>query len=219
MRRLTSIVAVNEDGVIGAGNALPWRLRTDMKFFREQTSGNVVLMGRKTFDSLGQRCLPNRYNVVVSHSFGLLPNNDECASATGIADALFRASIAPKKYREQFVIGGASMYEQFAPFTDRYLITLVQKRVPEGDTFFDQTFLGNPDQWEIVELLKQAASDIDEAPFSIFEVIARDPEVFRERRESAISGAKRAAMAGVKPRSFAPRARSVDDDPRPYSMF
>ncbi|HEX8623340.1 MAG TPA: dihydrofolate reductase [Allosphingosinicella sp.] len=219
MERLTSIVAVNHEGVIGCGNALPWRLKTDMRFFRESTIGNVVLMGRKTFDSLGRKCLPRRYNVVVSHDFGLFAETSECRSAIGIEDALFRASLAPREFREVFVIGGASMYGQFARYADRYLITLVEKSVPNGDTFFDQSFLGDPDAWQINPLRSVPAGPDDEASFAIFEVTARDPEGFRHLRMQAIEAAK-AASTRLNRASNLPRSRRrLEPDDRSYSML
>jgi len=220
MHRLTSIVAVNEEGVIGCGNALPWRLKTDMRFFKGTTTGNVVLMGRKTFDSLGRKCLPNRFNVVVSHSFNLFDESPECRSASGISDALFRSTLAPRSYNEVFVIGGASMYEQFAPYVDRYLITLVEKLVPNGDTFFDQSFLGNPDEWDVGHLSRVAASAEDEASFSIFEIVARNPQAFLDRRLSAIESARSASTRATqrKTSSSARRSRTLSQD-QSYSML
>jgi dihydrofolate reductase len=194
MQHLTSIVAVNRDGVIGCGNTLPWRLKSDMRFFRQTTTGNVVVMGRKTYDSLGQRCLPNRYNVVITHHFGLFPKAEDCDFATGIEDGLFRASLAPRKYGDVFVIGGASMYEQFSPFVDRYLITLVEKDVPNGDTFFRESLLGDLADWEMQPLDSIAASSDDEASFSIFELRSRRTKEIRDRRAEAIETARCAVM-------------------------
>jgi dihydrofolate reductase len=200
MKRLTSIVAVNHEKVIGSGNALPWRLRTDMQFFRETTLGNVVLMGRKTYDSLGKRPLKGRFNVVVSHSFGLIQPSPDCTSATGIDDALFRAKRAPRDYREHFVIGGASMYDQLAPYVDRYLVTLVDKTVPGGDTFFDDSFLHDPEQWDLRELFSKSKSDLDEASFTVFEIVSKNPASFAERRRQAIARAEAEATAGLRKR-------------------
>jgi len=213
MRSLTSIVAVNRDGVIGRQNGLPWRLRSDMKFFREQTLDNVVIMGRKTFDSFGRGALPRRYNIVISTHFGLFPEDSDCCTATGVEDALFRATLAPRIYKESFVIGGATIYEQFAPFVDRYLITLVEKDVPDGDTFFNQEPLGDPDEWEIRPLLSCPASEADEADFTTFEVMARNPELFRERRELAIERGRIAASEGraARSRSRGPKAAAGGD--------
>ena len=196
MRSLTSIVAVNREGVIGRQNGLPWRLRSDMRFFREQTLDNVVIMGRRTFDSFGRGALPRRFNIVISSHLGLFPEDSDCRTATGVEDSLFRATLAPRIYKECFVIGGATIYEQFAPYVDRYLITLVDKEVPDGDTFFNQEPLGDPDEWEIRPLLHCPASEADEAAFTTFEVLARNPELFKERRELAIERARIAASEG-----------------------
>jgi dihydrofolate reductase len=214
MKSLTSIVAVNHDRVIGAGNALPWRLRSDMRFFREQTLGGVVIMGRKTYDSLGRRPLKERYNVVVSHSFGLIEPSPECTSAAGIADALFRSDRASRSFRRHFVIGGASMYEQLAPYVDRYLITLVDKEVPDGDTFFDDTFLHNPEEWELREMFRQPKTDFDEASFTVFEVVARDASAFAARRTAAIIRGEAEATSGRKRlRNRGEQMRSTSEEP------
>jgi dihydrofolate reductase len=196
MKHLTSIVAVNREGVIGCGNTLPWRLKRDMRFFRETTSPHIVLMGRKTFDSLGRRCLPNRHNIVISHSFGLFPETDNCRSAHSIDEALFRASLALKKYGEVFVIGGASMYEQFAQYVDRYLITMVEKAVPEGDTFFNQEPLGDADRWTIKQLFRQDADAENEAPFTVFEAVSKQAQEFSIRRAEAIEAGRISGTAG-----------------------
>jgi len=218
MEHLTSIVALNHERVIGAGNSLPWRLKSDLRFFRERTHGNVVLMGRKTYNSLGNKPLKGRFNVVVSHSFGLFASTDEAVAATGIEDALFRASRAPKAFRGHYVIGGASMYDQLAPFVDRYLITLVDKLVPEGDTFFDDTFLRNPAHWDLNELFRRPQSELDETSFTVFEVVARDPKPFAERRREAIALGERQATSGLNRRTRAIGRRAAQAVPT-YSML
>lgn len=220
MKSLTSIVAVNHDKVIGAGNALPWRLRSDMRFFREQTLGGIVLMGRKTYDSLGKSPLKGRYNIVVSHNFGLIEPSPDCTSAIGIDDALFRSEIAPKNFRGHFVIGGASMYDQLAPYVDRYLVTLVDKDVPDGDTFFDDTFLHDPEQWDLREVFRKPQSEADEASFTVFEIIARDPSPFAERRIAAIMRGRTGATAGSRPNGRRRGKQTASSVQEPaYSMF
>jgi len=183
MRRLTSIVAVNKQGVIGARNSLPWRLKSDLAFFKAETNGNVVIMGRKTFDSLGRRPLPGRFNIVVSHEFRMFPSTDTCVAATGIGEALAAAERAPKLFGEAFVIGGQSMYEQFAALVDRYLITVVDKVVPDGDTYFQDNLLGSLTDWDRTERMLGSANDTgDEANFDIFELVRISGEQARERR-------------------------------------
>jgi len=219
MDSLTSIVAVNHNKVIGAGNALPWRLRSDLRFFREQTLGNVVLMGRKTYESLGKRPLQGRYNVVVSHNFGLFDSRPDCTLATGIDDALYRASKAQKLFKGLYVIGGASMYEQFSSYVDRYLITLVDKDVPDGDTYFDDSFLRNGDEWNLRELFRCPAGEGDETSFSVFEAISRTPSDFRERRRAAIERAEAEATAGFRKKARYTAVRRGPDEVRPAYLL
>lgn len=209
---------MNPEGAIGCGNALPWRLRTDMRFFRQTTTGNVVLMGRRTFDSLGKKCLPDRYNVVISHSFSLFPRTDSCTSAIGIEDGLFRASLAPKRFKEAFVIGGASMYEQYAPYVDRYLVTVVNKEVPDADTFFREAFFGDQSEWDLSYQGSVPESELDEAPFSIFELTSRRTDEVRERRVRAIEEARAKSVPQV-PRYRASRPTTKEGAPQSIAMM
>lgn len=172
MKNLTSIVAVNRDGAIGCQNQLPWRLKTDLKFFRSQTVNNVVIMGRKTYDSIGG-CLPNRTNMVLSHNGVLFESTPTCQLRTSIPEVLFSA--ARIKAKEVFVVGGASTYEQFAPFVDRYLVTVVDKQIAGADAFLSESVFGDVGDWEITQIGKYPATpDVDEAPFEIFQWIAKD---------------------------------------------
>jgi dihydrofolate reductase len=190
MRRLTSIVAVNRQEVIGAGNALPWRLKSDLAFFKAQTTNNVVIMGRKTFDSIGQRPLPGRFNIIVSHEFRMFPSSDTCVGATGIGEALAASENAPRAFKEVFIIGGQSMYEQFAPLVDRYLITVVDKIVENGDTFFRDSLIGNPLAWQRAEMMLGDANDKgDEVNFDIFELIREKNAEQRETRRGLMGRA------------------------------
>jgi dihydrofolate reductase len=185
MRQLTSIVAVNWEGVIGAGNALPWRVRSDMLFFKQQTLNNVVVMGRNTYDSLG-KCLPERYNIIVTHRLSLFHKEYGCAPVCGIEEALYRAEATPKRYKELFVIGGESMYRQFAGYVDRYLITIIDKRV-DGDTFLDPYIFGELADWNI-RLLEEgpARPPQDEARFEILELTPKDGDARRAKRARVI---------------------------------
>ena len=186
MRRLTAIVAVNEDGVIGANNRLPWRVKSDLAFFKRQTIGNVIIMGRRTYDSLG-KCLPNRNNIVVTHGFAMFPNSKGCGSAGGIVEALAKASREKLKRQEVFIVGGESMYRQFAPFVDRYLITEIRKPVPDGDAHFDPDIIGDVDQWDSTIIMEGQANNLgDEADYKVFELNARNAKEFEERRSVAV---------------------------------
>ena len=134
------IVAMAQNGVIGRGNSLPWRLPEDLKRFRSFTLGKPVLMGRKTFESIG-RALPGRANLVLTRDRGW--------SAPGVTvvhsveDALARAAASD----ELVVIGGAEIYRLVLPFARRIYLTHVHADVP-GDTFFPDF---DPTQWADVE--------------------------------------------------------------------
>lgn len=114
--------------MIGAGNALPWRLPADLRRFRKITMGKPVLMGRKTFESIG-RPLPGRINVVITRNPGFTAVGCTVVRST---DEAIKASAG---FQEVMVIGGASFYEQFLPEAGRLYLTLVHAKF-EGDTFF-----------------------------------------------------------------------------------
>lgn len=124
--RLSLIWAMDEQGLIGAGNALPWRLPADMRWFRRHTLGKPVLMGRKTFESIG-RPLPDRRNLVLSHRLDALPG---CEIVRSLEAARRLAGDA-----ELMVIGGAQVYALALPAAERLYLTRVHG-VFEGDAFF-----------------------------------------------------------------------------------
>ncbi|WP_082678975.1 dihydrofolate reductase [Sphingobium cupriresistens] len=183
MKNLTSIVAVNEKGVIGCGNALPWHVKSDLKFFRETTLGNVVIMGRKTFDSIGKP-LPKRHSIIVSHNSTLVPISETCQWAASVEEAIFDAS---RINRDAFLVGGASMYSQMAPYVDRYLITIVHKDVPNGDAHFDEAIIGDLARWDLTLLFKSdGVLQGDEAAFEIWELNHPNPTEIRLKRDQLV---------------------------------
>lgn len=148
-------------------------------------------MGRRTFDSLNQRGLPDRKNVVVTHGFGMMSLPKNCRSAHSIEEALVAAEDWRNQKQKVFVVGGASMYEQFAPYVDRYLVTLIQKKVPEADTFFDEADLANPIIWSMKEIGGGKADGVhDEADFEIFEFVKTASDA-AHRRTMALENARR----------------------------
>lgn len=124
---ISVIVAVAENGVIGAGNALLWHITEDMKRFRAITSGHPVVMGRRTWESLG-RPLPNRTNVVVTRQDLTI---EGCRVVHSLPEAV---SLFPSD-EEVFIIGGAQIYAEAMPIADRFYLTRVG-RAYEGDTHF-----------------------------------------------------------------------------------
>ena len=126
---LEFVIAVAENDVIGRGNRLPWRLSSDLQRFKALTLGKSILMGRKTYDSIG-RALPGRSNLVLSRATDFHPA--DCVVYGSLQDA--RAALPAGS--ELMVIGGAQIYRQCLPFASRIHLTLVHTVVVDGDTFF-----------------------------------------------------------------------------------
>jgi dihydrofolate reductase len=124
------VVAVAENDVIGRDNQLPWRLPTDLRRFKALTLGKTVLMGRKTFESIG-KALPGRTNLVLTRSPDF--QAADC-SVVGSVDAARRSLSAGAAL---MVIGGAEVYRLSLPLASRIHLTLVHARVADGDAFFD----------------------------------------------------------------------------------
>jgi len=137
---LSLIVAVAENGVIGREGTLPWHISADLKRFKQLTMGHAIIMGRRTWESLG-RPLPGRRSIVVSR------NPNFTATGAEVAPSLDAALQLASANSEAFVIGGASLYEAALPKADRLYMTRVLASV-EGDTFFP-AFDAN--QWRKVE--------------------------------------------------------------------
>jgi len=126
-RRISMIVAMDENGLIGRGGQLPWRLPEDLKHFRRLTLGKTVLMGRRTWDSLGKP-LEGRRNWVLSRDAAFHPAGCEVF-------ATLEQALAAHRDGELVVIGGAELYRQALPLADTMHLTRVHARV-EGDTSF-----------------------------------------------------------------------------------
>ncbi len=130
--QVSIIVAVAENGVIGRGGELPWHLSNDLRRFKELTMGHTVIMGRRTWESIG-RPLPGRRMVVVSRQPSYRIDVADIRVASSLDDALQVAEAASDD--EAFIIGGAELYWTALPRTNRLYLTRVHANVP-GDTFF-----------------------------------------------------------------------------------
>ena len=126
MHPLTAIAAMSLNRVIGNGNQIPWHLPEDFKWFKATTTGHVIVMGRKTFESIGKP-LPNRETIVLTRSAWSHPG----VATVHSLDEL--PASAPT--RKVFICGGAQVYEQALPMCDEILLTLVKREVV-GDAFF-----------------------------------------------------------------------------------
>jgi dihydrofolate reductase len=131
--RVSLIVAAARNGVIGRDGGIPWRLPDDQRFFKEITSGHCVVMGRKTFDEVGQRPLPNRENFILTRKPHAPVPGVEFFSR--LLDAIDRAR--ERGFDECFIAGGEAIYREGMEIADRIYLTRVDA-VPEGDTRFPE---------------------------------------------------------------------------------
>ena len=144
---ISLIVAASENGVIGRDGDLPWRQSDDLRRFKAVTMGKPIVMGRKTWESIG-RPLPGRQNIVVSRQPGLeIEGVDVVASPAGAIDVAAGAS-------EIMIIGGSEIYTLFLPLADRVYLTRVHADV-EGDARFPEL----DDDWQLVSVERHAADD------------------------------------------------------------
>ncbi|MCH5334837.1 MAG: dihydrofolate reductase [Alistipes sp.] len=157
---LSIIVAVASNGVIGDNNGLLWHIGEDMRYFKRVTSGHPVVMGRKTYESLG-RPLPGRDNVVITRSDIEI---EGCRVAHSLAEA-----VAPfAADAEVFIIGGAQIYAEALPVADRLYITRVGREY-KGDTSFPEY---DESCWRLVSAERFKCGEKFDAPFA-FEVYER----------------------------------------------
>jgi dihydrofolate reductase len=156
------VAAVSENGVIGRDNALPWRLRSDLKRFRALTMGKPLLMGRKTFQSIGKP-LPGRTNIVISRDPEFAASGVVVARDVATALAAAHADALRRNVCEVMVIGGADIFAALLGHAKRLEITHVHAR-PEGTIFFPAI---DPAIWQPTATAEQIAGPGDEAAFTV----------------------------------------------------
>ena len=137
--KITLVAAIASNNVIGKENSLPWNIPEDLKRFKQMTSGHTILMGRKTFDSIG-RPLPNRQNIVMTKD-----KNFEQEGIKVVNDFDEALELIKESNEDVFVIGGSKIYELFEPVANSLAITRILKDF-EGDAFFPDI---NWDLWQI----------------------------------------------------------------------
>ncbi len=134
--KISLIVAVAENGVIGRNGALPWHVPSDLKTFRRLTIGKPVVMGRKTYDSIGKP-LPGRDNIVVTRDAGFSAGGTERAASVDDALDIARRKATERGVDEIMVIGGAEIFALTLPLADRIYLTRIHAR-PDGDVTFPE---------------------------------------------------------------------------------
>ena len=140
---IIGIVAVDRKGAIGKGGKLPWHYSADMKFFRETTTGSAVVMGRKTWLTIGKP-LKNRLNIVLSRDATIEPQE----SLLVLSDIESVLSFNQSLTTDLYVIGGAQIYEAFLPHIEQWIITEVPLTVQGADAFMPEGYL---DEFEVVD--------------------------------------------------------------------
>lgn len=156
--KITIVVAIAENGMIGCANKLLWHIREDLKHFKRITTGGCVVMGRKTFESIG-KALPNRRNVIISR------NIEFKAEGCDIYSSLEEAFMSLSSLSEIFIIGGGEIYRQVLPIADKIELTVIEK-VFDGDTCFPEIEYS---EWDITNIERY---DEGELPFR-FETLLR----------------------------------------------
>ena len=153
---LTLIAAVSENGVIGRGGRVPWHLSDDLRRFKRVTGGHTVIMGRRTFESIGEEPLPGRRNIVVTRQADYSPRGVIVAHSLG--HALEEAG----SDESVFVVGGGEIYREALPHADRLDLTIVHAEV-EGDAFFPEF---DESGWRLVSDERHEADGRNEFPHS-----------------------------------------------------
>lgn len=161
---LTLVVAAAENGVIGRDGDLPWRLPADLAHFKQVTLGHPIVMGRRTWESIG-RPLPGRENIVVSRNREYAAQGARVVASLDAAVDLARGLGAS----ELMVIGGAGLYAAALPMADRILLTRVHAEV-SGDTSMPPI---RADDWDVVDVRERAADDRNPYPMSFIDLRRR----------------------------------------------
>ncbi|MBC7615940.1 MAG: dihydrofolate reductase [Pedobacter sp.] len=148
MNKLSIIVAISENNAIGKNNQLLWHLPADLKHFKEITMGHTIIMGRKTYDSIGKP-LPNRRSIVITRSKDLVIEGVE------VVNSLAHAIELCKQDEEAFIIGGAEVYKQAISYATGIHLTKVHQNY-EADTFFPEI---NPTAWREINSITYPADE------------------------------------------------------------
>lgn len=156
---LSLIAAVSENNVIGKGGTLPWHLPADLAHFRAITVGKPVIMGRKTFASIG-RPLPKRQNIILTRDSDFHPEG--CDVAHSLEDAIALAE--ENATDEAMIIGGEQIYKAALSLADRMYLTLVHTYVEDGDAFFPEF---DRREWQETERVEHPADEENSVSFSM----------------------------------------------------
>jgi len=168
MMDIVIVAAIGENNVIGVEGQLPWHLRSDLAHFRMLTMGRPVVMGRKTFASIGKP-LKNRTNIVITRDLGLLAPGAVLATSIDAAMATAREDAKKRGVGEIMIIGGSDIFNAMMPSANRLEITHVHAS-PEGDVLFPPI---DPAVWRETSRLEHPAGPNDSASFAVATYLRR----------------------------------------------
>ncbi len=160
--KIVLVAAIGENGAIGRQGALPWRLKTDMLHFKRLTIGKPVVMGRKTFESIG-KALKGRTNIVITRDLSLVAPDVVLATSLDAAIGYARKDAEQRGVDEIIVIGGSAVFEATMPMAARLEITHVHSNAP-GDVVFPRI---DPKVWRETQRTEYLAGPHDEASFAV----------------------------------------------------
>jgi dihydrofolate reductase len=166
--KIVIVAAIGENNVIGRDGALPWRLKSDLKHFRKVTLNRPVIMGRKTYVSIGKP-LTDRTNIVLTSDLGLVAPGAVLATSMDAAFAYARKDADKRGVDEIMVIGGSDVFAAALPMAERLEITHVHAS-PEGDSYFPPI---DPQVWREAAREKHAAGPDDDASFAVATYLRR----------------------------------------------
>ena len=155
---ISHVVALSNNNVIGVDNDLPWSLKTDLSHFKKYTTNKIIIMGRKTYESIGKP-LPNRVNYVVSQTINEIEGAIVCNSTENAIESA-KELCSKENLNEIVIIGGGYLFRDTLPITNKLIITRVDCNI-DGDVFYPDIDLGN---WKILEsnkFLKDTDNDYD----------------------------------------------------------
>lgn len=152
------LLATDLNGCIGKDNKLPWKCPSDMKHFRELTLGNTVVMGRKTYESLGSKPLPDRNNIVITRNKKFNPNHPDVEVVYDQYE-LMDLLVEPKHINKTFLIGGADTYRSNFLLCNSIIISTINTEVEGGDSFFD---INEVLEYEFIENKKYVNKHLDD---------------------------------------------------------
>lgn len=145
-KKIVAIWAQDEEGLIGKDGRLPWTLPADLKHFKKTTIGHAMVMGRVTFDGMGQRSLPNRLSIVLTRDGEYEANEDRVLVFHSVSEVL---DWQDRQENPLFIIGGSQIFQTFEPYLDELIVTEIHG-IFEGDAYFPEDF-----DWTVFKEVEQ----------------------------------------------------------------